>query len=351
MEPTRPKQATLVDLLDRVLDKGLVIQADLVICLAGVPLVGMNLRAALAGMQTMLDYGLLQGWDERTRAFASQEIVPPLLAGEQVIRRIFGAHWYSRGIYRAWRPGQLYLTDQRIILFRRDPREVLFEIPLARLESAGISSSTRFTGVGRELIYLHLTDGQKAALYAESAASFLEAVAKQISLTGRVLRESSVDLDHELPAALACDRLLAEKKMWYRVLTGGILPATWRPGHLYLTDQRLLWRCSADQRVTFEAGLDEIAGLEITTEDLGGAIRETPVLEINCHGARARFFGERLWQWEEAIRGVALREDTCPGCGHKTRERELLARGCPQCAWQSPGRARQTAESQALIAP
>lgn len=66
----RPKSATLVDLLDRVLDQGLVIQADLVICMAGIPLIGVNLRAALAGMQTMLDYGLLEGWDERTRAFA-----------------------------------------------------------------------------------------------------------------------------------------------------------------------------------------------------------------------------------------------------------------------------------------
>jgi len=70
MEPIRPKSATLVDLLDRVLDQGLVIQADLVICMAGIPLIGVNLRAALAGMQTMLDYGQLQGWDERTRAFA-----------------------------------------------------------------------------------------------------------------------------------------------------------------------------------------------------------------------------------------------------------------------------------------
>ena len=70
MEPMRPKSATLVDLLDRVLDQGVVIQADLVICMAGIPLIGVNLRAALAGMQTMLDYGQLQGWDERTRAFA-----------------------------------------------------------------------------------------------------------------------------------------------------------------------------------------------------------------------------------------------------------------------------------------
>jgi hypothetical protein len=60
--------ATLVDVLDRVLDRGVVINADILISLAGVPLIGINLRAALAGMQTMLDSGLMVQWDERVRA-------------------------------------------------------------------------------------------------------------------------------------------------------------------------------------------------------------------------------------------------------------------------------------------
>lgn len=72
MEPTRASHATLVDLLDRVLDKGLIIHADLIISVAGVPLLGVNLRAALAGMETMLKYGMMQGWDERTRAWEAE---------------------------------------------------------------------------------------------------------------------------------------------------------------------------------------------------------------------------------------------------------------------------------------
>ena len=59
--------ATLVDLLDRVLDRGLVINADIIICLAGVPLIGINLRAALAGMETMVKYGVMREWDESIR--------------------------------------------------------------------------------------------------------------------------------------------------------------------------------------------------------------------------------------------------------------------------------------------
>lgn len=70
MEPTRNSQATLVDLLDRILDKGLVIHADLIISVAGVPLLGVNLRAALAGMETMLEYGMMREWDGEIRARA-----------------------------------------------------------------------------------------------------------------------------------------------------------------------------------------------------------------------------------------------------------------------------------------
>lgn len=73
MNPTRDTHATLVDLLDRVLDKGLVLDADLIIHVAGIPLLGVKLRAALAGMETMLRYGIWKDWDEAQRAIATTE--------------------------------------------------------------------------------------------------------------------------------------------------------------------------------------------------------------------------------------------------------------------------------------
>ncbi|MCL4459061.1 MAG: gas vesicle protein [Chloroflexi bacterium] len=88
MEPIRNSHATLVDLLDRVLDKGLIIHADLIISVAGVPLIGVNLRAALAGMETMLEYGLMKEWDERTRAWESkhrEKKEVAALSGEDII--------------------------------------------------------------------------------------------------------------------------------------------------------------------------------------------------------------------------------------------------------------------------
>ena len=73
MQPTRDTHATLVDLLDRVLEKGLVLNADLLIHVAGIPLLGVNLRACLAGIETMLKYGIWRDWDEAQRSIATKE--------------------------------------------------------------------------------------------------------------------------------------------------------------------------------------------------------------------------------------------------------------------------------------
>lgn len=72
MNSSRDASATLVDLLDRVLDKGLMLDADIIIKVAGVPLLGVKLRAALAGIETMMKYGMWQDWDEAQRKNAGQ---------------------------------------------------------------------------------------------------------------------------------------------------------------------------------------------------------------------------------------------------------------------------------------
>lgn len=58
MQPTRETSSTLVDVIDRVLDKGLVINADICVSVAGVELLGIKIRAALASFETAAHYGL-----------------------------------------------------------------------------------------------------------------------------------------------------------------------------------------------------------------------------------------------------------------------------------------------------
>jgi Zn finger protein HypA/HybF involved in hydrogenase expression len=59
LQATREDSAgTLVDVIDRILDKGLVINADINVSVAGVELLGVKIRAALASFETAAKYGL-----------------------------------------------------------------------------------------------------------------------------------------------------------------------------------------------------------------------------------------------------------------------------------------------------
>ncbi|MDI6655325.1 MAG: gas vesicle protein GvpJ [Candidatus Hydrothermarchaeota archaeon] len=147
MKPNRD-DSPLVDLVEVILDKGAVVSADIVILVAGIPLVGINLRAAIAGMETMLRYGMMQAWDERVREEYAVEIEkmnrPPLEEDEEILFRAFGSYYHGEGIYNAWRPGELYLTNKRLFIFRKAQHEVLFEAPLHSINALEIKESDGF---------------------------------------------------------------------------------------------------------------------------------------------------------------------------------------------------------------
>jgi Zn finger protein HypA/HybF involved in hydrogenase expression len=58
LEAERNSSGTLIDVIDRILDKGLVINADITVSVAGVELLGIKVRAALASFETAAKYGL-----------------------------------------------------------------------------------------------------------------------------------------------------------------------------------------------------------------------------------------------------------------------------------------------------
>ncbi len=67
--------ATLIDVIDRILDKGLVINADITVSVAGVELLGIKIRATLASFETAAKYGLEfpSGTDTETAAWQTAE--------------------------------------------------------------------------------------------------------------------------------------------------------------------------------------------------------------------------------------------------------------------------------------
>lgn len=356
--PSRYRKATLVDLLDRVLEKGLVINADIIISVAGIPLLGVNLRAALAGMETMLKYGLMREWDERTREWEREHIKkrePVLLPEEEILLRMYGAHWHREGIYRTWRPGHLYLTDKRLVLFRSEPGEMLFETALEKIKGLTVKRETHFTGIERDMVYLTLNPERLTYLYAQKPRKLQEAIRGRMKVLGLPLDEDPMlsPIDAEIDRLLAGDEITAEAKMWYQVPASGIVGETWRPGRLYLTNKRLFWWCNEDRRILFESPLTEITRAAVETRDLGGLIKERPVLCLSYRsppGAKtALFAGDDLTEWEKAINRIAGEMETCPRCECRAPTKQLLKRGCPNCGWVSPRQGEKNEASPPLV--
>jgi ribosomal protein L37AE/L43A len=58
LKPERSDVTNLAEAIGKILDKGLVINADITVSLAGVELLGIKIRAALASFETAARYGL-----------------------------------------------------------------------------------------------------------------------------------------------------------------------------------------------------------------------------------------------------------------------------------------------------
>lgn len=58
LKPQRDREGTLVHVVETLLDKGLVLNADIMVSVAGVELLGIRIRAALASFETAARYGL-----------------------------------------------------------------------------------------------------------------------------------------------------------------------------------------------------------------------------------------------------------------------------------------------------
>lgn len=58
LKPERSREGTLVHVVETLLDKGLVLNADIMVSVAGVELLGIRIRAALASFETAARYGL-----------------------------------------------------------------------------------------------------------------------------------------------------------------------------------------------------------------------------------------------------------------------------------------------------
>jgi hypothetical protein len=289
MKPAR--ECEFVDLLDKLLNKGLILNADLIISVAGIPLIGVNLKAALAGIETMLEYGMMEAWDQSTRDWYAREYAEkgtvPLAEGEEVILKTFGSFWDRRWISPTWRPGFFYLTNKRLFLFRKEPAEVLFEVPLDKLECLMISKEMRYRKE-REELYIQYDCGEVARIQVSNVMELKDAIEKTV---GKRL-EGEIPIFQEQYPMPGDEETIRAEKLWYLFPAMGILGEIWKPGRLYLTNRRLFWVYRADNQKMFEVPLDKIVSAAIVSHEKRPGVNDgEKVLAIGYEGGVSLFGG------------------------------------------------------------
>jgi hypothetical protein len=317
MEPSRDTHATLVDLLDRILDKGLVINADIIISVAGVPLIGVNLRAALAGMETMLKYGVMQAWDEKSRAWEREhrkKNVLSLVEGEVTALKMYGSYYYCKGIYNSWRLGYFYLTNQRLILYRQDFGEITFQIPLEEIKALLTREEAHFVkGKKRQVLYLIDKQDQVHRLNAVETNQLKDAIEQNLATMGLSLEASPVLPEFEegpIDFLTEGEEVTHRgEKVWYLVPASGIKQETWRPGHLYLTNKRLCWWNDFERKLVFDLPVNRIVSANTEMRKTSGLdSKKEKILdilyEVNLIKRIASFAGKEIDEWAEALNNI-----------------------------------------------
>jgi hypothetical protein len=62
-----PRQLTIVDLVDRILDKGVVITGDITVSIVGVDLLSLKINLVIASLETAKRYGIKLPWEKWER--------------------------------------------------------------------------------------------------------------------------------------------------------------------------------------------------------------------------------------------------------------------------------------------
>lgn len=318
LEPVRERGSALNDLLDRLLTKGIVLDLDLVIGVAGIPLIGVSLRAAIAAIETMIEYGLLQTWDEKTREYAERELQKKKLAfgeNEAPLLEMFGSHWYSDGVYRAWRPGRIFLTQRRLILYRRMPAEILLELPLKSIRAMSVAESVHFNGRRLPLLHLVTDSGAEESLYAEDVAALEEALAARFDMLETDVESMAEPCPQVREVARIAPeaRILAEACMWRRAEGVGGSVDAWQAGRIYLTDQGLLWWSDSRREMEVRIPACDIVSVGVEPRDLASVSGAKSVLGIryrlNEKAMTVLFSGKNLDVWRQAIRRVVVDQE------------------------------------------
>jgi hypothetical protein len=105
LAPERDTKGALARLVEVLLDKGVYLDLDLLVSVAEVPLIAVNLRATIAGVETMLAYGIPGVWTDAERERLAAH--PPPAAAVPPARELPARLEEPRATGPVWRDGTL----------------------------------------------------------------------------------------------------------------------------------------------------------------------------------------------------------------------------------------------------
>lgn len=285
MEPTRNPEVTLPDLITVLLDKGTYLNLDLIIAVADIPLIGVNLRATIAGMETMLEYGMMRDWDEKTRAWVRQSVARnfPLRDGEEVVAKMAGGHFQDE-FAKVWRPGSVYVTSQRLVAFRRDPKEVLWETDLDRVTALRLHEEHTIGSEMRTRLLVDTDDGETTML----SAAAPERIRELISSQRPAIRQ---------PANSQSPAPELEGHVWY--LEPRAHGATWRGGTAQLDQRGFTWQAPTDARPAVSLSLPQIT--DVHTVERSTPSGQGPALHVVTADESLYLAASNVEQWRQLL--------------------------------------------------
>ncbi len=102
LQPERDTRGALSRLVEVLLDKGVYLDLDLIVTVAEVPLIAVDIRAAIAGVETMIEYGFRGPWEA---ASAGNRVASSPV--DEVVLRSDARYREPRATDAVWREGTL----------------------------------------------------------------------------------------------------------------------------------------------------------------------------------------------------------------------------------------------------
>src|SRR5699024_12268363 len=100
-----------------------------------------------------------------------------------------GRH-FQEGFSDIWRPGSIFVTNQRLVVYRRDPKEVLWESTLDDITALRLFDEETIGSEVRTRLQVDTNDGESTVLSAVAPVRISELVTQQRQIGRASCRES-----------------------------------------------------------------------------------------------------------------------------------------------------------------